>query len=290
MKSVPIKVGMLVSYDYQYARYSLPLVYKHADRIILAIDKDCRTWAGTSFSIADSFWTWLKDLDIQNKIEVYRDDFFLPELNTMENDTRERNMLAKHMGEGGWHVQVDSDEYFLDFGAFARFLRKHAGWTTPGHPHIDIGAFLIPLFQRTDDGFLYVEDAYETFVMATNFPNYKRARKSDHFVRYTPYCLFHQTWARAEEEVWRKVNSFGHIADFNVQSYFNLWKSIDRYNYRYIRDFHPLIPEVWHKLAWGPGKDIPEFIRNYRQGASLTVPASLYFRRRLGQFKKNIFR
>jgi hypothetical protein len=33
----------------------------------------------------------------------------------MECDTRERNMLAKYMGEGGWHVQIDADEYFADF-------------------------------------------------------------------------------------------------------------------------------------------------------------------------------
>jgi hypothetical protein len=37
----------------------------------------------------------------------------------MENETRERMMIAQRMGEGGWHVQVDSDEYFLDFGTFS---------------------------------------------------------------------------------------------------------------------------------------------------------------------------
>ena len=100
MNAAPIKVGMLISYDYRYARYSLPLLYDHADRIVLAIDQDCRTWAGNPFAIDDSFWDWLQKLDVHKKIEIYRDDFHRPELDTMGNDTRERNMLAQHMGAG----------------------------------------------------------------------------------------------------------------------------------------------------------------------------------------------
>jgi hypothetical protein len=35
-----IKVGMLVSYDYESIKNSLPPVYDYADRIVLAVDKD----------------------------------------------------------------------------------------------------------------------------------------------------------------------------------------------------------------------------------------------------------
>lgn len=281
---------MLVSYDYAFLHYSLPLIYEHADRITLAVDRACRTWTGIPFAIEDSFWNWIKEIDVQKKIDVYRDDFYLPELTAMQNQTRERNMIGRHMGEGGWHVQVDSDEYFPDFGAFTRFLRRHSRWTAQDAAPIDIGAFLIPLFKKFNDGFLYIPNAYETFVIATNRPNYKLARQSSHRILYAPCSLFHQTWARSEEEIWTKVNNFGARTEFHVQSYYNLWKSIDRHNYRYIRDFHPLIPEVWRQLTWGPGKDIPEFIRNYRQDHPLTVPMRVYLRRRLGQFKKSWFR
>ena len=289
MNPALIKVGMTASYDYAFLYQSLPLVYAHADRITLAVDQACRTWTGIPFAIEDSFWDWLRTIDVQNKIEVYRDEFYRPGFKAMENGTRERMMLAQHMGEGGWHVQIDSDEYFPDFGDFVRFLRRHARWTRPGARPIDIGAFLIPLFKQVDGGFLYIKDAYETFFLATNRPDYKMARASDHLIRYTPFILFHQTWARSEPEVWTKANSIGHVDHFNVQSYFNLWKGVDRHNYRYVRDFHPLIPGIWPSLEWGSGKDISEFIRNYRAGHSLTVPPWLYFRRRLGQIKRSIF-
>lgn len=286
--AVPIKVGMLISYDYRYARYSLPLLYDHADRIVLAIDQDCRTWAGNPFAIDDSFWDWLQKLDIHKKIEVYRDDFHRPELDTMGNDTRERNMLAQYMGAGGWHVQVDSDEYFPDFGAFAHFLRRHSRWTEPEHPPVDIGAFWIPLFKQTDDGFLYVKDAYESFPLATNRPEYKSARKSEHLIRYTRHCVFHQTWARPDEEILAKITNWSHSGDFNGRAYFERWKSIDQHNYLDVHDFHPCVPEIWRSLGWTPGLDIPEFIANYRRNNPLTVPWGVYFRRRLGQVRKRL--
>lgn len=290
MNAAPIKVGMLISYDYRYARYSLPLLYDHADRITLAIDQDCRTWAGNPFAIEDSFWKWLRDLDVHKKIEVYRDNFYLPELDTMENDTRERNMLARQMGEGGWHVQVDSDEYIPDFGAFARFLRRHSRWTAPKHPPLDIGAFWIPLFRKIDGGFLYVKNGYESFPLATNCPEYISARKSEHLIRYTRHCVFHQTWARPDDEVLAKMQNWSHSGDFQAQRYFELWKSVDRHNYRDIHDFHPCYPKIWRSLGWTPGGDIPEFIANYRRTHPLSVPLWLLLRRRLGQTRKSTFR
>ncbi|HOU20928.1 MAG TPA: hypothetical protein PKX16_01760 [Kiritimatiellia bacterium] len=281
-----IKVGMLISYDYAYARHSLPRLYEHADRIVLAVDRDSRSWTGEPYEIPDAFWNWIREIDVSGKIEVYRDDFHLPHLSTIENDTRERNLLARQMGEGGWHVQVDSDEYFADFGAFARFLRRNSAWTRPGAPPLDIGVFWIPLYRQVDGGFLFMPDCFEPTVVATTCPDYKVARKSNHPIRYVPASLFHQTWARGEAEILRKLSSWGHSADFNIQHHFDAWKSASRVNYKAIRNFHPLIPTLWPRLEWCPGQDVCEFIRNYRERFPLGVPKRVYWRRRLGQLKK----
>jgi hypothetical protein len=285
-----IKVGMPVSYDYAFLYHSLPLVYEHADRITLAVDKDCRTWTGIQFAIEDSFWDWVQTIDVHKKIDVYRDDFYQPGFTAYQNQTRERNLLAQQMGPGGWHVQLDSDEYMLDFGGFAQFLRRHSRWTDSEHAPIEIRAFWIPLFRQTDDGFLYVKDTYESFSLATNRPDYKLGRLTYYSIRFAPFCAFHQTWARPEDDVWLKMNSFGAGKDFNIQSYFNLWKAIDRNNFHNLRDFHPLIPTAWSTLAWGPGKDIIEFIAHYGQQSPPTVPTHIYLRRKLGELKRNILR
>ena len=286
MNDVKIKVGMLVSFDYQYIYHSLPRIYEHSDSITLAVDHEYRTWAGIPFTIEDGFWNWIREIDVDNKIVIYRDDFFDSKLDALANDSRERNMLAKKMGSGGWIVQIDSDEYFPDFKQFVDFLKEHSYWTKPDAKPIDIGAFLIPLFRQTDVGFLYINDSFETVVLATNKPEYQRARRSDHFIRYTPFYLFHQTWARGEEDIWFKLNSWGHMTDFNIKSYFNLWKASDKNNYKFIKDFHPLYKGVWKELKFGTGKEINEFIKNYTSNYSLKVPNKYYLRKRVGQVWK----
>ena len=126
--------------------------------------------------------------------------------------------------------------------------------------------------------------------MATNRPEYASARKSEHLIRYTRHCVFHQTWARPDEEVFAKISNWGHSGDFQAQRYFELWKSVDRHNYRDIHDFHPCYPKIWRSLGWTPGGDIPEFIANYRRTHPLSVPLWLLLRRRLGQTRKSTFR
>ncbi len=288
MNDVKIKVGMLVSFDYQYIYHSLPRVYEHSDSITLAVDHEYRTWAGISFTIENKFWDWIKEIDIDNKIIIYRDNFFDPKLDALANDSRERNMLAQKMGSGGWIVQIDSDEYFLDFKQFVDFLREHGHWTKPDAKPIDIGAFLIPLYKQTKDGFLYIKNSFETVVLATNKPEYLRARRSDHYIRYTPFYLFHQTWARGEDEIWFKLNSWGHMTDFNIESYFNFWKASDKNNYKYIKNFHPLYQNLWQDLEWCRGTDIEKFIENFSEASVTRVPPKFYLKKRVGQVLKKL--
>ena len=119
-----IKVGFLVSYDFKYLYQSIPLVYNDADLIVLAVDKERLTWSGNPLVIDPDFFEWVQKFDVLKKIVIYEDSFFVPENSPAQNDTRERNLLAKAMGEGGWHIQIDSDEYFNDFKSFTDFLKE----------------------------------------------------------------------------------------------------------------------------------------------------------------------
>jgi hypothetical protein len=119
-----IQVGFLMSYDYDKLKKSIPPVYKGADAIFIAIDKEYRTWSGKKFEVEERFFDWLKEIDVDNKITLYRDDFYMPELSAIENDNRERHMLSLKMGVGNWLVQVDADEIFINFEKFIKELRK----------------------------------------------------------------------------------------------------------------------------------------------------------------------
>src|SRR5687768_9203973 len=94
-----IKVGFCVAYDWEYLRISLPLVYNETDKICLAIDKERISWAGNAFGFDTArFLEFVKDVDKDGKIDVYEDDFHLSGLRPMENEVRQRNLMASRMG------------------------------------------------------------------------------------------------------------------------------------------------------------------------------------------------
>lgn len=243
MKKI-IKAGMLVSYDYEYLKISLPRIYPYLNEIILCIDSERKTWGGEIFEIKNSFWKWLEAFDVEDKISIYQDSFYLPGLSGMECDTRERRFMAEKMGNCDWYIQIDSDEYFLDFPAFLSRLE-----TFDCSDPVTVNLKIAPLFKIIENGFLLIRTLDETLPFATNRPDYTYARFVEgNRVVFWDELVLHQSWARNEDEIKTKLNNWSHKNDFNTGSYFNLWKAIDSNNYIYIKDFHPLEPPLWSSL------------------------------------------
>lgn len=273
-----INVGLLVSYDYELLKHSLPRVYDDADSITLAIDENLNTWSCEKFTIDPAFFTWLEQFDSKKKIRIYRDNFYDPNLNAIQNDTRERNMLAKEMGEG-WNIQVDADEYFIDFKSFANYLRKNK---FAQKKPTQICPFSITLFKRLDDGILYIKQP-DPFTTGSNLPQYTSARKSKKQMKlYVPFLLLHQSWARTEEELDRKLRNWGHNVDFDINDYVNFWKNLNKDNYHTAINFHPLSPRAWNKLDFCPGSTIEEVLENLKKDLP-KIDKFRIFKKNLGQ-------
>jgi hypothetical protein len=261
-----IKVGFCVSYDWELLKKSLPLVYNEADLICLSIDKNRKSWSGLSYEIDESaFSNFVRQLDVDKKIEVYEDDFSIRNLSSIENDNRQRTLMAEKMGKGGWHIQVDSDEYFLNFKQFVDYLLAFTPTPSKSKKAVNICCSSISLIKKTSSGYLVVDNTtaeQETMPFATNYPEYLSARRNSHFNHISPFFVIHETWARDEKQLRRKLDSWGHDNDFvNKESYFNLWQVLDEYNFQFIRSFHPLKPSVWHKLFFIRANDIDELIK-----------------------------
>lgn len=248
-----IKVGMLVSYDYQYVFLSLPLLYESADKIVLAIDKNRMTWSGQPFDLPPEFFDQVRAIDPKKKISFLEEDFSIPNLLPLENETRERTLIGEVLGPGGWHLQVDSDEYFVDFPEFCRFLH---GLEASEDQDLMVFAQWLTLFKKDDQGWYFVDGGREAFPVATTTPRYDKARNrfGVNVVNVTvDSWVVHQSWARSEPEVRQKLAGWGHSRDFPVSSYLEFWKSINSHNARYIRDFHPLGPGYWPRLSYFEG-------------------------------------
>ncbi|MEJ7557196.1 MAG: hypothetical protein WKF66_02740 [Pedobacter sp.] len=253
-----IKVGILISYDYEYAKTLLPLIYDHVDEIYFAVDVDRLTWAGEKFEIKEEFWSWVSDFDVSNKITIYQDKFYQADLTAMQCDTRERNLLGKQMGISDWYLQIDSDEYFVDFAAFVQKLLAY----NPKGP-VSIDCRVATLFKKVENGFLIISESTESLSFATNNPVYDLARdnESGNVTEVWDDLVLHQSWARSPEEIYLKLRNWSHKDDFNTGSFYKLWNAIDEHNSYALRNFHPLTKSAWPKLRFFKGT-IDEIIRS----------------------------
>ncbi|WP_300566363.1 hypothetical protein [Flavobacterium sp.] len=284
-----IQVGFLLSYDYEMLKKSIPPVYKMADTIFLAVDKDKRTWSGNHFEIDASFFQWIKEIDVDNKVVIYEDDFYVPTLNAIENDTRERHMLALKMGIGNWLVQVDSDEIFIDFEKFVKKLRKYDSFLINPEKHpIQIAGFHVNVYKYLDKGMLYVEKPSK-FLLATNYPNYKYAKNTKERIVYDDAYVLHEGLARTEEELRMKLANWGHKHEINA-TFLDKWLMANETNYDTIKDVFYLDADTWPELGYFPSSNLEDLKKLVYENPKLELPKTKLFFRNFGQWFKHLFK
>jgi hypothetical protein len=260
-----IKVGFCIAYDWQLLAFSLPRIYESAELICISIDKDRISWSGNSYQFDyERFRAFIASVDFENKIRIVEEDYHLPNLTPMQNEVRQRNMLAVHMGKEGWHIQLDSDEYFLDFSGFAKYLRS---LPIAKSRTVNICCPLFVLFKKLAKGYLCIKpvqnDKMEYIQIASQNPHYEYGRRNGRLKIYTNFALIHQSWARNEDEIRQKVSSWGHVNDFDVNNFLLLWKNLDDSNYNQYKNFHPIQSETWPALELIPASDIQDLIAHY---------------------------
>ncbi len=284
-----IHVGFLLSYDYAKLKHSIPPVYDVADHIFIAVDKDLRTWSGQNFEVDPAFFDWIKTFDAQNKITIYRDDFYDANISAIANDNRERHMLSLKMGIGNWLIQVDSDEYFLDFPKFVNDLRKYDHYLeNPEKKQIQFSCFLINMYKYVDGGLLYVKVPTRG-LMATNYPSYKVARNTRQRVIYTDNVLWHESLARTESEIEFKLKNWGHNDEVDIDSFMEKWRRVNKSNYKSMRGFFYIQPEKWNELDFVEGTTIDQITKNF-DGKTL-LPSGFYiWKKNFGQWFKHLFK
>ena len=266
LKLTNIKVGYIVSYDYEYLLTSIKSIYNYVDKIVLAIDINRQTWSGNKFEIPESFFYSIKAYDKNNRIEFYFEDFYVPNLTPMECETRERNLLLKRLGKSGWKIQLDVDEYIYDFKSVQCFLNRN--WFFNVFPKLTPMQFrgkLVTLYKEIQDGFLYIDNE-ERFTFITNCMQNSTARitygVSSH---YTNINVIHQSWARKEEEIQTKIKNWGHRDDFDTSKYYDFWDSLSSANYKEYLNIHPMNPKLWNKLYFLESNNIDDFIYQYSE-------------------------
>ncbi|MDT0647845.1 hypothetical protein RM545_14185 [Zunongwangia sp. F260] len=284
-----IQVGFLMSYDYELLKKAIPPVYAAADSVFIALDENYRTWSGGKILVDPEFFKWLEEIDVDQKITIYKDNFYVPELTAMENEVRERKMLAQKMGKGNWLIQVDCDEYFLNFEEFVNDLRKYDKFLdNPEDKPVQIAAFLLVLYKYVDNGILYVEKVRRQ-MMATNFPDYKVGRNTKQRIIYTQNLLLHESVSRSEEEIITKFRNWGHREETNPDQFLEKWRAVNSKNFSEYQDFFYLEPEKWKKLAFVKGNSVEQISSNLDY--KTLIPSDFYiYKKNFGQWFKSHFK
>ena len=282
-----IHVGFLLSYDYDKLKLSIPPVYADADRIFIAIDENLTTWSGNKFEIDSEFFDWLEKFDVDKKIEIYRDNFYVPSLTGIQMDTRERHMLALKMGIGNWLIQVDSDEYFLDFEKYVKSLRKYDKYLDNPQEHpVQISGYHIDIYKYVDEGILYVKNTCKV-LLATNYPNYKLARQSRERIIYVDTFTLHESLSRSEKDLEYKLNNWSHREEVNPD-FLNKWKSANKENYKEIKDVFYLNPTQWKDLGFVAATNLCEIKEHFENREDMKFSSFYLWKKNFGQWFKHL--
>ena len=287
-----IQVGFLVSYDYEMLKNSIPLIYEEADAVFLAIDKNRKTWNGSPIDISPDFFTWIEGFDTKGKITIYEDDFYVPELSTMACEVRERKMMAEIMGIGNWIIQLDADEYFINFKRFVDFLKsKNHYLDNPEKNKVLIQPFHVNLYKKTENGYFYVNEATKT-VVATNYPDYKVGRKTKGKVIYFNALILHECLARDRDKLVQKLTNWGHNEEVDLEGFMKKWDSVNESNYKSMENFFFLEAEKWKHLDFIKAKNTKELFENFKNEKEKGLYKSDFFifKKNLGQFFKYLFK
>lgn len=250
-----VKLGFCVAYDWEFLQYSLPALYDHVTAICLSVDADCKSWNGNSFSFdKEGLDKLVQQVDTAGKIKILRESFYSPERTPIENECYQRKRMAEALGKADWIVQIDTDEIMINPTAFITELKKYKGHKRP----LNIHGIWINLIKQTTSGFIY--SVLKTPPLATNKPEYTYGRTNGHFNIYTNSFIAHITWARPEEEVKYKLENWGHSHEFNGMSFFKIWQALDDFNWRYIKDFHPVGKEKINQLYFLQASNLSDLI------------------------------
>ena len=252
-----VKLGICVAYDWEFLEYSLPAIYDHVAAICLSVDADYKSWNGNTFSFdIDRFHQSVKNVDTKGKIHILREAFYSPARTPIENENYQRRRMAEVLGKADWIVQIDTDEIIIKPKTFISELEKYKGQKRP----VNIHGIWINLIKQTSSGFIY--SILKTPPLATNKPEYNYGRTNGHFNIHTNSFIVHITWARSEEEIKYKLLNWGHSHEFNGMSFYKIWQALDDFNWRYIKDFHPMGNDKINELYFLKAANLSEFMKD----------------------------
>jgi hypothetical protein len=163
-----------------------------------------------------------------------------------QSEAEQRTSGQYILNDYDWIITLDPDEYLLDadWANLINFLEAaplDAYVTGMQHTYWKRGFVIDP------------PEDYKQIIAVRPSVEFIDKRVVNCQWGYAPTELHHFSWARSDDECWRKITSYGHAGEFDALGWFsNVWQS-DR-----TTDLHPLTPE---SLKEAVRVELPEELR-----------------------------
>lgn len=147
------------------------------------------------------------------------------------SEAEQRNAGQEYLSDYDWVIVLDPDEFIdnANWDALYHFLEM-----TPTRA-------VVVEHQRVfwKDKEVYPHTDYQQIVAVRPSVRFVENRVVDNGYGVAPVELLHFSWARPDEEIWRKINTYGHAGEFDALKWFSeVWQSQKTTN------LHPLTPET----------------------------------------------
>jgi hypothetical protein len=242
-----VKAITLLAYDTAFMIESIKTYVDIVDEIYVGLDENRQTWAGGTYELEPGIVDRLKALS--PKIRILEDQFYIPGLSTMENDTRERNFLSSHIEDFDYILSVDSDEFLLNPEDLRDFLAAEK------REEVCILGSWVTVYKELESGYLVIAnsegpDLGDVPILTDRTDRFVNARWTKQNYVMSPAVLLHFSWARSEEELRKKLDNWSHKEDLGTERHLELWLNANERNYKNYKNFHPVTPEAWPQLMF----------------------------------------
>jgi hypothetical protein len=265
---------------------SIASYYDLVETIVVSYDRSGRGWTGAPIPV-DECLDRLRAVDPAGKMRFCPGDFARPDRSPLENDTYQRQCALEEAGRGAdWVLAIDTDEVLPNAREFGRRLREEVPkefpvveW--PMRPFFRVlgsGLFLeVCSFSRRQlseyPGPIAVRPGVTlSAARHTHLPQVPRWRYEVRRTGYDPVgcihyrahgvipkseAILHFSWARTEDDMVAKLESWSHNKDFDWRRYFErVWKPAT-WRWPLMYNFHPVWSRRWPALR-------PVYLPQYR--------------------------
>ena len=246
---------------------SIQSYYDIVEKIVVSYDRNKVGWTGRALPI-DECIDRAKSVDKDKKMEFAPGNFAILSNSPMENETRQRREALAQAGEADWVLQLDTDEVvtkpssllkrlaalpasvscarwpmrsFFQRSVDGRYLEVCSRWR--GHMEE-----YFPIAVRSGATLFEARNTFKDTVTlrSRTFSIESLSNASSRLAR--DETMLHFSWVRSQEQMLRKLQSWGHSRDFDTERYYReIWSRAPT-EWSRLRDFHPLTPATWPAL------------------------------------------